>query len=155
MTVCIVRNVETPVKRPSKLNRPRRAFTIIEVIVIVVILGVIAAVIAPRLLSRIGQSKQSVAKANAGSLATAMKLFQADHGLPEPGSSIDVLWEKPANITGDWHPGVDNADALVDPWGRKYLLVIPGTKNIDFDIVSYGSDGQPGGEGEAADVVAP
>jgi general secretion pathway protein G len=146
--------VETPVN-PRRRSPARRAFTIIEVIVIVVILGVIAAVIAPRLLSRIGQSKQSVAKANAGSLATAMKLFQADHGLPESGSTIDVLWEKPANVQGDWHPGVDNADALIDPWGRKYLLVIPGTKNIDFDIVSYGSDGQPGGEGEAADIIAP
>jgi general secretion pathway protein G len=144
------------VTRPARSRSFRPGFTIIEVIVIVVILGVIAAIIAPRLLSRIGQSKQSVAKANASSLATAMKLFAADHGgVPEPGSTIDILWEKPANVQGEWHPGVDNAEALVDPWGRKFMLVIPGEKNIDFDIVSYGSDGQPGGEGEAADIRAP
>jgi general secretion pathway protein G len=147
--------VETRVNLSRNARHARVGFTIIEVIVIVVILGVIAAVIAPRLLNKIGQSKQSVARANASSLATAMKLFQADHGLPDPGSTIDVLWEKPANVQGDWQPGVDNAEALMDPWGRKFLLVIPGEKNIDFDIVSYGSDGQPGGEGEAADIRAP
>jgi general secretion pathway protein G len=134
----------------------RQAFTIIEVIVIVVILGVLAAVIAPRLLNRIGQSKQSVAKANAASLATQMKLFMADHGAPESGSGIEVLWERPSNVDeGKYQPYVDNADQLSDPWGRRYLLVIPGQKNVDFDVVSLGADGQPGGDGENADITAP
>lgn len=143
----------------SRNHRPRaarRAFTIIEVIVIVVILGVIAAVIAPRLIGRIGQSRQSVAAANAASLANAMKSFQIDHGLPEPGSTIRVLWERPSNVEESrWQPYVDNADALRDPWGREYVLVIPGTKNVDFDIVSYGRDGQPGGTDEDADIIKP
>ena len=134
----------------------RRGFTIIEVIVIVVILGVLAAVIAPRLLNRIGQSKQSVAKANAATLATQLKLFWADHGQPESGSGIEVLWERPSNVAeANWSPYVDNADMLNDPWGRKYLVLIPGAKNVDFDIISHGADGQPGGEGENADIVAP
>jgi general secretion pathway protein G len=134
----------------------RRAFTIIEVIVIVVILGVLAAVIAPRLLNRIGQSKQSVAKANAATLATQLKLFWADHGQPESGAGIDILWERPSNVPeANWSPYVDNPDMLVDPWGRKYVLMIPGEKNIDFDVVSWGADGQPGGEGENADIKAP
>jgi general secretion pathway protein G len=134
----------------------RRGFTIIEVIVIVVILGVLAAVIAPRLLNRIGQSKQSVAKSNAAALATSMKLFMADHGTPESGAGIEVLWEKPSNVAeGDWHPYVDNADQLQDPWGRRFVLVLPGQRNVDFDVVSYGADGQPGGTDENADIVAP
>lgn len=134
----------------------RGGFTIIEVIVIVVILGVLAAVIAPRLMSRIGQSKQSVAAANAASLATAMKLFQADYGLPEPGSPITVLWERPAHVEeAKWEPKVESVDALLDPWGRPFILVIPGEKNIDFDIVSFGNDGQPGGEKEDADIRKP
>lgn len=131
-------------------------FTIIEVIVIVVILGVIAAVIAPRLINRIGQSKQSLAASNAASLATAMKLFQADHYAPRSGDTIDILWERPSDVAeGDWEPYVDNADALLDPWGRKFVLVVPGNRNVDFDIVSYGADGAPGGEGEDADIVKP
>src|SRR5437868_936224 len=134
-----------------------RAFTIIEVIVIVVILGVIAAVIAPRLLGRIGQSKQAVAASNAAALSSAMKLYAADmDGLPEAGTSITVLWQRPGSADeSKWRgPYVDNEDALKDPWGNLYVLVIPGQVNTDFDIVSYGKDGQPGGEGENADVIA-
>lgn len=136
--------------------RAARAFTIIEVIVIVVILGVLAAVIAPRLINRIGQSKQALAQSNASALSTALKSFQIDHGLPEAGATIRVLWERPSNVEeAKWQPYVDNADALVDPWGTEYVLVIPGIRNADFDIVSYGRDGQPGGADEDADITKP
>ena len=133
-----------------------RAFTIIEVIVIVVILGVIAAVIAPRLLSRVGQSKQAVAASNAASISTAMKLYIADCGAPEAGAPITVLVERPSNVEESaWKgPYVDNADALKDPWGNLFVLVIPGQVNADFDIISYGKDGQAGGEGEDADIIS-
>jgi general secretion pathway protein G len=123
----------------------------------VVILGVLAAVIAPRFLSRIGQSKRSVTEANAASLATAVKLFIADHGSPEPGAPIDILWERPSGIEETkWQPYVENADKLLDAWGRTFILRIPGEKNtFDFDIVSYGADGKPGGEGDNADIIQP
>lgn len=135
----------------------RRGFTLIEVIVIVVILGVLAAVIAPRFLSRIGQSKKAVAESNAASLAQAMRLFIADHGTPEEGSTIDILWEKPPAIEeAKWEPFVENAEKLLDPWGNKFILKVPGEKNtFDFDIVSHGADGKPGGEGENADIIKP
>jgi general secretion pathway protein G len=136
----------------------RRAFTMVEAIVIIVILGIIAAVVAPRLLSRIGQGKQSVAKANAASLATAMKTFMVDYGrTPETGTPITVLIDRPSDMAeSGWHgPYVDSADALNDPWGRPFILLIPGQKNHDFDIISYGADGQAGGDGENADIVAP
>jgi len=141
-----------PISSPS----PRRAFTIIEVIVIVVILGVIAAVIAPRLIGRIGQSKQSVAKTNAKSLANQVLAFTADHGKLESGATVRVLFERPSNVTeGNWNPYVNSLDDLKDPWGKEFVLVVPGQKNIDFDIVSYGANGQPGGESEDADITAP
>ena len=134
----------------------RRAFTIIEVIVIVVILGVLAAIIAPRFFGRIGQSRQSVAKANAASLASTMKTYMLDCGTPEAGATIDILWERPGSVgEGQWKgPYVDNADALLDPWGRQFILRVPGEFNVDFDIVSYGLDGQQGGEEENADVIS-
>lgn len=142
--------------RPAP-SRARRAFTIIEVIVIIVIIGVIAAVVAPRLISRIGQSKQAMAASNASALASAMFTYLADCGTPEPGATIDILMERPSNVDETkWKgPYVQNAENLLDPWGKKYDLKVPGTKNIDFDIVSYGADGRPGGEGENADVVKP
>lgn len=131
-------------------------FTIIEVIVIVVIIGVIAAVVAPRLIGRIGQSKQAIAKSNASNLASQINLFRADHGALEDGATIDILFERPSNVAEDkYEPYVQSAESLMDPWGRKFVLRLPGVKNRDFDVVSYGADGEEGGEGENADVVAP
>jgi general secretion pathway protein G len=138
-------------------TRRRRGFTMVEAIVVIVIIGVIAAMIAPRLIGRIGQSKQAVAKANAEALATAMRSYIYDMGAtPESGASLDVLWRRPSSAEeGKWKgPYVDNEDSLKDPWGNLYVLVIPGQFNADFDIVSYGADGQPGGEGDNADIVS-
>jgi general secretion pathway protein G len=140
-------------------NRRGGGFTIVEVLVIVVIIGVIAALIAPRLFQRIGQSKQATAAANAATLANSMNVFILDHGMPPSGSPITILWERPSWVAEEkWRetgPYVNNPDALLDPWGNPYILVIPGQRNVDFDIVSYGADGQPGGEGESADIIKP
>lgn len=142
--------------RRGRRNARRHGFTLIEAIVIILIIGVLATLIAPRLIKRVGQSKQAVAKSNASSLANAMRLFIADHGMPREGASIEILWDRPGDVDpADWEPYVDSADKLVDPWGNKFVLVIPGKKNYDFDIVSYGADGSPGGTGEDEDVVAP
>lgn len=141
----------------KSFQRARRAFTIIEVLVIIVIIGVIAAVVAPRLINRIGSAKQSVASNNAAALATAMKTYQLDCGLPEAGSPITILWERPSGVAeGTWKgPYIDNQSQLKDPWGNLFLLVIPGKVNADFDIMSYGADAQPGGTDENADVIKP
>jgi general secretion pathway protein G len=125
-----------------------------EVLVIIVIIGVLAAIVAPRLLGRVGQSKQAVARANVDQLANSVSQFILDHGAIEPGSDINILWERPSDIDeAKYEPYVQNADALIDPWGNKYALRVPGEFNRDFDVVSFGLDGQPGGEGEAKDVI--
>lgn len=144
--------------RATSPRTPRRhAFTIVEIIVVIVIIGVIAAVIAPRLFSRIGTSKQAVAESNAQALAKQVELFRMDHGMPESGATIDILFERPSNVPEErWEPYVRNADELLDPWGNKFILVIPGQKNtFDFDIVSYGADAKPGGTAENADIIKP
>lgn len=133
-----------------------RGFTIIEVLVIIVIIGVIAAVVAPRLINRIGQAKTSVAANNAASIASAMSLYEADCGMPESGASLVILLEKPSNAEGWKGPYLRNADELKDPWGNPFMLEVPGKKNTsDFDIVSYGADGQPGGTGDNEDIRKP
>ena len=142
--------------RRNNPRREARAFTIIEVIVIVTIIGIIAAVVGGRLFGKIGVAKQSVAKANAATLANAVKTFMIDHGKLPAGANIHIVWERPSDVAADkWQPYVDNADALLDPWGHEFILVVPGQKNIDFDVVSYGADGQPGGTDEDADIIAP
>lgn len=136
-------------------RRTRRGFTLIEAIVIIVILGVLAAVIAPRLLGRIGSSRTAVAQSAVSTLAGQMNLVAVDLGALDEGWDIEVLWEEPSGAEeGAWKgPYVNNRDELVDPWGNDYILVIPGDTNIDFDILSYGRDGSPGGADEDRDIV--
>lgn len=152
-----LRSQSSEPRKPSRHLRARAGFTLVEIIVVVIIIGVLATLIAPRILSRVGDSKQSVATANASNLATAYKTMMADCGwsrVPD-GASIDALWEKPSDATGWKGPYVENVDALKDPWDVKYRLEVPGTKNVDFDIVSYGANKAPGGEGEDADIRKP
>lgn len=136
-------------------TRGIRGFTLIEALVVVVILGVLAAVIAPRIIQRVGQSKQGTAASNAAVLSQALNTYRIDHGEPPQGATIDILWEQGDVPDDKWQPYVQSADALLDPWGNKFILVIPGQKNVDFDVVSYGADGKPGGDGENADIVKP
>ena len=86
-----------------------------------------------------------------------MKLFITDCGMPPPGSGLDILMKCPSWADKQsWHgPYFDNAEQLIDPWGKPFVLRIPGQKNPDFDVVSFGKDGSPGGEGEDADVIKP
>lgn len=136
-------------------NHSVRAFTIIEVIVIVVILGILAAVIAPRVIGRVAQSKTSVAKAGVSTISTAFTSYIVDCGKPDSGASLSVLMENPGNSTSWQGPYLNNVDDLKDPWGREYVLVIPSQYgNADFDIISYGADGQPGGEAENIDIIS-
>jgi general secretion pathway protein G len=143
-------------------NTPRRhaarAFTIAEIIVVVVIIGVLATIVATRLLPKITQSKVVTAGANAATVANAVTAYIGDCGSPPSGIALaEFLMARPANVAEDkWQgPYLQNATQLVDPWGHTFVLVFPGTKNADFDIVSYGADGQPGGDGENKDIVKP
>lgn len=146
----------------NRLNRPsssrRRAFTIAEIIVVVIIIGVLAAIIVPRLTNRVGQARTTAAAANANAISTAVEAFMADCGTPPAGGDLaSFLMERPANVDeGKWKgPYLKNRDQLLDPWGNPFILVMPGQRNADFDIVSYGADKKPGGEGDNADVIKP
>lgn len=143
--------------RPAALRAARRGFTLVEIIVVIVIIGVLAGIIAPRLIGRVGQAKNSAAQANAATIATEVNKFMLDTSKKPDGSSLDFLMVKPGDVDeASWHgPYLQNADQLKDPWGRPFIIRVPGEKNVDFDIISYGADGKPGGTGEDADVIKP
>lgn len=133
-------------QRTRRSNRriARRAFTLLEIIVVVTIIALLATMVAPKLLQNIWKSKQRVAKSEVASIAQQLQLYLADNGMTKPSDELELTVLVPDYLNSN--------DDLNDPWDRPYLLVVPGADNADFDIISYGGDGQEGGEGEDKDV---
>lgn len=114
----------------------------------VTIIAILAAIFVPRLGRFIAGAKDKRAQSEAAQLAQQVQLYLTDNGM----SSIPDDFDLEVLVEGD-DPYLPNAKALLDPWGNPYNLIIPGVVNFEFDIVSYGADGQPGGEGESSDIT--
>lgn len=123
----------------------RRAFTLLEVIVVVTIIALLAAIVAPRLLGNIGRSKHRIATSEVASIAQQVNVWCANANFSTPPDDFEL-----DQLVQD---GYLREKDLIDPWERAYMIIIPGDANPDFDIMSFGADGQPGGEGEDADIV--
>lgn len=130
-----------------------KGFTLIELMVVIVILSILAVYMAPRLIGRDDQARQLRARVDIEALETALKLYRLDTGTyPTTQQGLEALVEQPEGVT-NWREGgyLDKRRLLKDPWGNEYVYLSPGTRG-DFDIISYGADGQPGGEGVNADI---
>ncbi|MCK4850068.1 MAG: type II secretion system major pseudopilin GspG [Phycisphaerae bacterium] len=131
-------------------RRNRQAFTIVEILVVVIIIAVLATMIVPKFLGRVGQSKQAVAKINIGEIEKAIEIFSYDY--ERWPLNLDELVNRPADIDeAKWNPPTIRAKNLLDPWERQFLYRQPGEHGI-YDIYTHGKDGQEGGEGEDADI---
>ncbi len=131
----------------------RAAFTLIEFIVVMTIIGILAAMIIPRFIGRIGGAKQAVARQNIGVLETQIVMFQADCGrFPTNAEGVQALTRKPADLEGKWKGPYAKDKDIIDPWGAQFLYQNPGRQNPDFDLWTFGADGQEGGEDENLDI---
>lgn len=131
-----------------------RGFTLIEIMVVVVILGILAAVVVPRLLDRPEEARITKAKTDIKGIEQALGMFKLDSGFyPTTEQGLAALVEKPTvgRIPGKFQEGGYLKKVPVDPWGNPYLFLSPGIHD-SFDIISYGADGEPGGEGKDADI---
>ena len=132
-----------------------RGFTLIEIMVVVVILGILAAVIVPQFLSRPDQAKVTKAKVDMKSIEEALGLFKLDNGFyPSTEQGLQALVTKPESgrIPTRYSKSAYLKKAPVDPWGNPFVYISPGVVNRDYDLISYGDDGQPGGEEFDADI---
>jgi general secretion pathway protein G len=134
-----------------KKDQRTAGFTLIELMIVIAILGLMAYMVAPRLMGVMGKAKPKIAQADIKSLETALDLFYLDVGrYPTEDEGLRILYQRPDNVPNWAGPYIKKAPK--DPWGRDYVYKFPGEHGA-FDIVSYGADGQPGGEGESADVT--
>ena len=140
----------------EKLKHKNQGFTLIELMVVIVILGILAMWVAPKIMGRPEEAKQVKARLDIQNLETALKLYKLDNG-PYPGTEqgLQALVEMPetGNVPKKWKKGgyLEKGKVPKDPWRNDFIYLSPGLKG-DFDIISYGADGVPGGEDENKDI---
>ena len=131
-----------------------RGFTLIEIMVVVVIIGLLAAVIVPNVVDKVDEARVARAKQDIASLETALTMFRLDNSkYPTTDQGLAALVTQPTDPSiRKWRPGGYLKRVNKDPWDNDYQYVYPGTQGGEYDLYSLGSDGQPGGEGTAADI---
>jgi general secretion pathway protein G len=129
-------------------------FTLLEVMVVVVILGILAALVVPKIISRPDEARVIAAKQDIASVMQALKLYRLDNQrYPATEQGLQALVTQPANapLTPNWKAGGYVERLPKDPWGNPYQYLNPGIHG-EIDILSFGADGAPGGEGNDADI---
>lgn len=130
-----------------------RGFTLLELLVVMVIIGLLAGYVGPRYFGQIGKSEVKVAKAQMDAFEKALDQYRLDTGhYPPSEAGLNALVAQPASEP-KWAGPYLKKGVPLDPWGRPYIYRAPGTRG-EFDLLSYGKDGQPGGSGEAADITS-
>ena len=145
-------NLETD-RRPVR-RYAERGFTLVEMLVVISIIALIMALVGPRVLNFLGESKVKAAKIQIESLTSALDLYALDTGrYPSSSEGLEALMQRPGSATSWGGPYLKGNVVPKDPWGRPYIYRSPGQHGA-YDILSYGADGQEGGTGAAADITS-
>ncbi len=131
-------------------------FTLIELLVVLVIIGILAGYVGPKLMGHPEEAKRTKAALQIEGIATALKLYKLDNSMyPDTEQGLEALVEPPSSgkLPSRWRSGgyLEKSKVPLDPWNNEFVYLSPGL-NGDFDLSSYGSDGEPGGEGGARDI---
>ena len=140
----------------QRQKRRNGGFTLIELMVVIVILGVLAGLIIPRIMGRPEEARQMKAQIQIESIETALKLYKLDNGAyPSTEQGLSALIESPTvgELPRAWREQgyLEKGKVPKDPWDNEYIYLSPGTHG-DYDLISYGADGEAGGEGKDKDI---
>ncbi len=137
----------------DRRHRREAGFTLIEIMVVVVILGILAALVAPNVISRIDDAQINRAKQDIRAVESALHLYRLDNfKYPSTDQGLDALVTQPADPSiRNWRQGGYLDKLPMDPWGAPYQYLYPG-QNGEFDVFTLGADQQPGGEGINSDI---
>ena len=135
-------------------RRKEKAFTLVEVLVVIVLLALIASVYVPRMFKGMGQQKAKMARTKMANIESAIITFQLDCGrFPDESLGLDELITPPADLEEEWKGPYLKRSELLDTWKNPYIYVEEGEINPgSFDLISYGADAAEGGEGDDADI---
>ncbi|MDH4567134.1 type II secretion system protein GspG [Pseudomonas sp. BN414] len=135
------------------LRRPEQGFTLLELLVVLVVLGLLAGIVAPKYFNQLGKSETKVARAQIEGLVKALDIYRLEVGhYPSTEQGLTALVSAPSDEPR-WGGPYLQKEVPQDPWGRAYVYRAPG-ENGDFDLLTMGKDGQPGGDGENAEVTS-
>jgi len=142
--------------RRLQINLSIRGFTLIELLVVLVIIGILAGYIGPRIMGRPEEARRTKAEIQVTGIKTALKMYKLDNGIyPSTDQGLEALVEAPKSgkIPKKWKAGgyLDANHVPMDPWDNPFVYISPGL-NGDFDLSSYGADGEQGGEGDDSDI---
>jgi general secretion pathway protein G len=139
----------------QRTRRPaENGITLIEMLVVVTIIALFAAVVGPKLLKHADTARMTAARVQINNLETALGAYKLDTGtFPTTEMGLQALMNRPQNVNG-WNGPYLQAEVPTDPWGHLYVYRFPGEHGDEPDVVCYGADGQPGGEGLNADIVS-
>ena len=134
-------------------SRRQLGFTLIEIMVVVIIIGLLAAVVVPQFLGRVDDARVSKTKSDIQAIEAALALYKLDNfRFPTSEQGLTALVQKPADPEiRNWKEGGYLKRLMKDPWGHDYQYAFPGTQG-EYDLFSFGADGQSGGEGVNADI---
>jgi general secretion pathway protein G len=134
-----------------------KGFTLIEIMVVIIILGLLAGLVLPKFLGQEEKAKVEVAKTQIRALESALDAYKLDNGFyPTTDQGLQALITMPAvgRIPTKWREGGYLKPARIpkDPWGKEYVYIAPGSESREYEIISYGADNEPGGEGNNSDI---
>jgi general secretion pathway protein G len=138
----------------KRRNRKQAGVTLIEMMVVVTIIALFAALVLPRMLGQADRARKTAARAQINAYMTALGSYKLDTGVfPTTEQGLQALRSKPESVS-NWQGPYLQKEIEPDPWGHAYIYRYPGEHGDEPDIMSYGADGQPGGDGINADIAS-